>query len=69
MSSADYAVRGMTCDHCARAITDEITKIPGVTGVQVDVAAARVTVESEQPVTTAAVSEAVEEAGYEVVTA
>ncbi|SDG04948.1 copper ion binding protein [Blastococcus aurantiacus] len=69
MSSTDYTVRGMTCDHCAGSVTAEITKIPGVTGVQVDVPAGRVTVESEQPVSTDAVSEAVEEAGYEVVSA
>jgi copper ion binding protein len=65
----DYTVRGMTCDHCAGSVTAEITKIPGVTGVQVDVAAGRVTVESAQPVSADAVSEAVEEAGYEVVAA
>jgi len=69
MSTTDYAVRGMTCDHCARAVTEEITKIPGVTGVQVDVAAGRVTVECDQPVTIDAVFEAVDEAGYELVTA
>ena len=57
------------CDHCAGSVTAEITKIPGVTGVQVDVAAGRVTVESAQPVSADAVSEAVEEAGYEVVAA
>ena len=69
MSSTDYTVRGMTCDHCAGSVTAEITKIPGVTGVQVDVAAGRVTVESAQPLSADAVSEAVEEAGYEVVAA
>ena len=69
MSSTDYTVRGMTCDHCAGSVTAEITKIPGVTGVQVDVAAGRVTVESAQPVSADAVSQAVEEAGYEVVAA
>jgi copper ion binding protein len=69
VSSTDYTVRGMTCDHCAGSVTAEITKIPGVTGVQVDVAAGRVTVESAQPVSADAVSEAVEEAGYEVVAA
>ena len=41
----------------------------GVTGVQVDVAAGRVTVESDQPVPADAVAAAVDEAGYEVVPA
>ena len=69
MSSTDYTVRGMTCGHCARSVTAEITKIPGVTGVRVDVAAGRVTVESDQPVPADAVAAAVDEAGYEVVPA
>jgi len=59
----------MTCGHCAGSVTTEITKIPGVTGVQIDVAAGRVSVEADQPVSDDAVAEAVEEAGYEVVTA
>ena len=69
MSSTDYTVRGMTCDHCAGSVTAEITKIPGVTRVQVDVAAGRVSVQADQPVPADAVAEAVEEAGYEVVPA
>jgi copper chaperone len=67
MSTSDYQVTGMTCGHCASAVTEEVSKIPGVTGVQVDVAAGRVTVESEQPVSADAA--AVDEAGYEVVPA
>jgi copper chaperone len=69
MSTSDYQVTGMTCGHCASAVTEEVSKIPGVTGVQVDVAAGRVTVESKQPVAADAVAAAVDEAGYEVVPA
>ena len=68
MSSTDYTVRGMTCDHCAGSVTAEITKIPGVTDVKVDVPTGRITVESDRAVAADAVTEAVEEAGYEVVT-
>ncbi|MGY1665010.1 MULTISPECIES: heavy-metal-associated domain-containing protein [unclassified Geodermatophilus] len=67
MSTTDYAVRGMTCSHCASAVTDEVSRIPGVTGVQVDLAAGRVTVEADRPVSDDAVAAAVDEAGYEVV--
>ena len=69
MTTSDYAVRDMTCGHCAGAVTAEISKVSGVTGVQVDVAAGRVTVQSDQPVAADAIAEAVEEAGYEVVAA
>ena len=69
MSTTDYPVTGMTCGHCASAVTEEVSKIPGVTGVQVDVAAGRVTVGTDRPVPADAVAAAVDEAGYEVVPA
>lgn len=66
-SSSTYTVQGMTCDHCAGSVTAEVTKIPGVTDVAVDVAGGRLTVTSTEPVSSDAVTEAVEEAGYEVI--
>jgi copper ion binding protein len=69
MSTTDYTVRGMTCGHCASAVTEEVSKIAGVTGVQVDVATGRVSVEADRPVPADAVAAAVDEAGYEVVPA
>ncbi len=66
-SSSTYTVRGMTCDHCVGSVTAEVTKIPGVTGVDVDVAQGRLTVTSTEAVSVEAVTEAVEEAGYAVV--
>lgn len=67
MASSTYTVQGMTCDHCAGSVTAEVTKIPGVTDVAVDVAGGRLTVTSAEPVSSDAVTEAVEEAGYEVI--
>ncbi len=69
MTSTDYTVRGMTCDHCAGSVTAEVTKIPGVKDVKVDVSAGRLTVQADQAISDEAVVEAVEEAGYEVVSA
>jgi copper ion binding protein len=68
VASNDYTVRGMTCDHCGRAVTTEVSKIPGVTAVQVDVPAGRLTVEADGPVDLSDLAEAVDEAGYELVT-
>ncbi len=65
MTEASYSVNGMTCDHCVRAVQSEVGKVPGVASVSVDLGSGRVTVVSEQPVDTAAVRAAVEEAGYE----
>lgn len=67
MTNSTYTVEGMTCDHCASAVTAEVTKIAGVTDVSVDVAAGRLTVSSAEPVSAEAVTDAVEEAGYAVV--
>ena len=66
MSTATYTVVGMTCGHCISAVTDEVSQLPGVTGVDVDLAAGGLTVTSEAPVEETAVRAAVEEAGYEV---
>lgn len=67
-STATYTVTGMTCGHCVQSVTEEVTKIPGVTDVQVDLASGAVRIASETPVDSGAVSDAVDEAGYTLVT-
>jgi copper ion binding protein len=69
MTTTRYAVEGMTCEHCVSAVSTEVGRIPGVTGVDVDLAAGSVTVTSEAVLDDAAVREAIDEAGYEVVSA
>ena len=66
-STATYTVSGMTCSHCVSSVTEEVTNIPGVTDVQVDLASGAVTITSETPVEETAVKAAVDEAGYELV--
>ena len=66
LSTSIYGVDGMTCDHCVRAVTTEVGAIPGVREVRVDLTAGTVTVDSDQPLDTATVGAAVEEAGYEI---
>ncbi|NKS61528.1 cation-transporting ATPase [Rhodococcus hoagii] len=62
-----YFVKGMTCQHCAAAVTEEISELSGVTSVDVDVDSGRVVVKSESPLDTIAVAAAVTEAGYDLV--
>jgi copper chaperone CopZ len=62
--TATYAVDGMTCDHCVRAITAEITALPDVLSVGVDLASGVVTLTSTHPLQPHAVRDAVAEAGY-----
>lgn len=65
MSTIDtHQVVGMTCDHCARSVTAEISAVDGVTDVQVDLPTGTVQVTSDRPVPVASVREAVQEAGY-----
>lgn len=66
MTETTYSVTGMTCDHCVLAVQSEVGKVPGVAAVAVDLAAGKVTVQSEGLVDAAAVRAAVEEAGFEL---
>jgi len=66
VTTSTYTVVGMTCGHCVTAVTEEVSQVPGVTAVDVDLAGGGLTVTSEAPVDETAVRAAVEEAGYEV---
>ena len=64
-------MEGLTCGHCATSVTEEITALDGVSEVHIDLVAggaSTVTVTAAEPLTTAAVRAAVEEAGYTLVT-
>ncbi|MEV1329819.1 cation transporter [Micromonospora costi] len=69
MVTTTYQVQGMTCGHCVSAVSAEVGAIPGVNDVQVDLASGQVTVTSENPLDTASVRAAVDEAGYDLVDA
>ena len=66
MSTSTYTVVGMTCGHCVNSVTEEVTQVPGVTGVDVDLATGALTVSGAADIDDAAVKAAVEEAGYQV---
>lgn len=67
MISTEYKVQGMTCGHCAQAVTAEIKKLEGVEDVQVNVDGGLVLVDSQSTLDVDAVAAAVDEAGYELV--
>ncbi|HWN26661.1 MAG TPA: heavy-metal-associated domain-containing protein [Actinomycetospora sp.] len=64
--TSTYTVAGMTCGHCVASVREEVGEVPGVSDVDVDLAAGRVVVTAESPVDDAAVRAAVEEAGYQL---
>ena len=66
MTTNTYAVTGMTCGHCASAVTSELRSLDGVTDVTVDLVAggtSSVTVTSTHPLDQSQVSAALHEAG------
>jgi len=54
----------MTCGHCVAAVSGELSKLPGVRDVSVDLDAGQVTVVSDGPLPIDEVRTAVDEAGY-----
>ena len=64
-NTTTYEVQGMTCDHCVRAVTEEVGAVDGVESVDVSLeqGAAVVTGDADPE----AVRAAVTEAGFEVV--
>ncbi|MEU6266739.1 heavy-metal-associated domain-containing protein [Saccharopolyspora shandongensis] len=66
MSNQTFTVGGMTCGHCARSVTEELSDLPGVSDVQVSAESGQVSVTSDQPLTLAAATAAITEAGYTI---
>jgi copper chaperone len=65
MEETTYEVSEMTCEHCVAAVTREVSALPGVESVDVDLARGTVVVRGEQ-VSDEGVRAAVDEAGYAV---
>lgn len=59
-------VSGMTCGHCVASVTEEVTEVPGVTDVVVDLDSGSLTVTSSEPLDPTVLAAAVEEAGYQL---
>ena len=62
-----FQISGMTCGHCVQAVTEELSALDGVQGVEVDLDSGTATVRSSAELDLAAVQGAVDEAGYELV--
>ncbi len=65
----EYAVSGMSCEHCVNRVSGELNRLPGVTEVSIDLPSGTVTVTSESPLTRNDVALAIDEAGYDLVDA
>ncbi|WP_052851943.1 heavy-metal-associated domain-containing protein [Streptomyces avicenniae] len=67
MSAVTYKVSGMTCAHCERSVSEEVSELPGVREVSATAATGLVTVTADGPLDDEAVRAAVDEAGYDLV--
>lgn len=61
-----YRVPDVSCQHCVRAITSELQKIPGVQSVHVDLDTKLVTVAADESVSDEQIRAGIEGAGYEI---
>jgi copper chaperone len=67
MKNITLNVEGMSCSHCVNAVTNAVTALAGVSGVNVDLAAKTVTVDfDEAEVSLDSIKEAIEDEGYDV---
>ncbi|GEN81567.1 heavy-metal-associated domain-containing protein [Actinotalea fermentans] len=69
MSTQTVSVQGMTCGHCVKSVTEEVSAIPGVTDVAVELVnggTSTVTITAAEPVSDEAIAAAIDEAGYTI---
>lgn len=72
MHNTEFRVTGMTCEHCVASVTEELSELEVVSGVEVQLTSGGesvVTVHSTDILNPDDVRAAVEEAGYTLVTA
>ena len=66
-TTSQWQVQGMTCGHCVASVTEELSELPGVQSVDVELETGRVTVTSAAELQRDEVAAAVLEAGYALV--
>jgi len=67
MTTEQFRVPEISCQHCVSAITKEVTALTGVQRVQVDLGTKTVTVEHSPELSTEQIVAAINEAGYDEV--
>lgn len=63
----ELRIEGMSCGHCKMRVENALNELEGVSNVAVDLEGKKATLEAADSVTDAALKEAVEEWGYDVV--
>ncbi len=63
----EIMVKGMSCGHCAAAVTKALGALPGVSQVQVDLGTGRVIFENANPIPKEELARVIKAAGYDMV--
>lgn len=66
MAEKTFKVPDVSCEHCVKAIRDELGQITGVENVDVDIASKLVTVHHNGEVSEQQMIAGLDEAGYEI---
>jgi copper chaperone len=67
MVTEKFLVPAVSCQHCVKAVSKEVSAISGVQSVEVNLETKVVTVEHAAQVTPATIIAAIQEAGYDEV--
>ena len=59
-------IKGMSCQHCVRAVTKALGEIDGVKDVQVDLDKGEATYEEVKPIALELLRERIKQAGFEL---
>ena len=62
----EIKVKGMSCAHCAAALTKAMASLPGVSNVSVDLTGGRVSYECAAPIPIQDLDRVVKAAGFEL---
>ena len=63
----ELKVEGMMCDHCKKHVTNALSKMEGVTEVQVNLETKTAAVTTNREISMEEFAKVIEEAGYELV--
>jgi copper chaperone len=62
-------VKGMNCQHCVMSVTKALNQLEGIKNVQVDLAKGEVRFDNMKEVASNRIEKAIQDAGYEVISA
>jgi copper chaperone len=66
-STTTIQIEGMTCEHCVRAVTEELLALDAVRSAEVDLASGTASLRTDGPANRDDLAAAVDEAGYRLI--